>query len=106
MNPTPNGAPAGASITTNGVTAPPVKRKVKPAPSIFRKVNNKRQEVGTRLVVPKEIPSNGLRQLREKSPPKPASTDEAMSGFSDPRVYSDNIPFTDYKLVTSSFSKA
>ena len=101
MNQPPGGASGPAPLLTNGVSDPPAKRVVKPAPSLFKKVNNKRQAIGTKQIAQKEIPSNSSKPTRIPTPPLDAAPHETISGFSDPKVLSENIKYTDYKLVTT-----
>lgn len=102
MNQPPGAAPS-AALSKPDATKPPPKRRVKRDTDIFKSVNNRRQKIGNKpLDHTREPPkTNGVKPARAASPPKAPPSVQQVSGFSDPRVFSENIPFKDYKIVTT-----
>ena len=99
------GLPAPASVQTNGTNPPVVRRVVRPPPALFKKANKKLQPIHPRSPAQTGPSTNGAKPnsglLRESSPLVPAVDSDNVSGFSDPRVSSGSVKYTDYKLVTT-----
>jgi transcription initiation factor TFIIF subunit alpha len=93
---------ATGSVKPNPPSAPLTRRR-KPAEAIlFRKPNSGRHITPNRVLPQrKDAQTNGIKPGRSASPAKPPPSVHSLSGFSDPRVFSENIPFKDYKLVTT-----
>ncbi|KIV97444.1 hypothetical protein PV10_01196 [Exophiala mesophila] len=110
----PGGVPPGGPANRPQVPAPTIKRK-KPAADPFFKASRKpaltgnlQSKGGLPLPVNGHIPKP--QQLRKPLPHPPRTSspatlpvpeNERVSGFSDPRVTAEGIPYKDYKLVTT-----
>jgi transcription initiation factor TFIIF subunit alpha len=97
--PGPNGAPSGP--VTNG--GPPQRRPARPPPTLFRKVNNRKNPAPVTVPVPpRPTPTaHAPAPFRNGPPPQQQVNPGEVSGFSDPRVQSENIPFKDYRVVVA-----
>jgi transcription initiation factor TFIIF subunit alpha len=94
-----NGAPSRP--VPNG--GPPQRRPARPPATLFRKVNNRKNISPAAVSVPpRPAPTaNAPAPFRNGPLTQHAVIPGEVSGFSDPRVQSENIPFKDYRVVVS-----
>ncbi|KIV83618.1 hypothetical protein PV11_05631 [Exophiala sideris] len=107
-------APAGGPPSHTGGAAPVLKRKKPPSDPFFKGPRRNpvaRPQLNGHATPPVNghlplkapaLQSSTPNSQRASSPAKPAIPDnERVSGFSDPRVTAEGIPYKDYKLVTT-----